>query len=276
MCGRGRRRKEIVMSDNTSRLPARPSLERLRKQAKELLRDFRAGDVSAAERLSAVIPRLADPAHSDGVTLADVQFVLALEYGFETWAKLARHVEFINPSDRLRQYERLAQDIVTVCQSDDSEALQRIADILGRTYPYPDRRTQLQQMLISLRGPESRIADITPADAQLIIAREFGFESWAKLVESVTQPPADPQSVPHGSHGMSSTPPFYKIDWRENRIELRPPLSDKDWDTIFAVMKERQITGLNAGGQMTDASMGRLPQLDQVTHLYLEGSMRLT
>jgi len=261
------------MSDSTSRLPARPSLEQLRKQAKELLRDFRAGGAAAVGRLSAAIPRLADQARSDDVTLADAQFVLAREYGFESWAGLAHYVESINPSDRLRQYERLAKDIVLVCHSDDAEALQRIADILGRTYPYPDRRTQLQQLLISLRGPASRIADITPEDAQLIVAREFGFESWAKLADSVARPPGDPRSAPLG---MSSTPPFYKIDWKENRIEPRPPLSDKDWDTIFSVMKEYKITGLNAGGQMTDAAMGRLPQLDHVTHLNLGGSMRLT
>jgi hypothetical protein len=263
----------MVMSNSTSRLPARPSLEQLRKQAKELLRDFRAGDTAAVGRLSAVIPRLTDSAQSDDVTLAVAQFVLAREYEFESWAKLAHHVESINPSDRLQQYERLVNDIVLVCHSDDAEALQRVADILGRTYPYPDRRTQLQQQLISLRSPASRIADITSDDAQLIVAREFGFESWAKLADSVARPPGDPRSAPLG---MSSTPPFYKIDWRENRIEPRPPLSDKDWDTIFSVMREYQITGLNAGGQMTDAAMGRLPRLDHVTHLNLGGSMRLT
>jgi hypothetical protein len=261
------------MSDSASRLPARPSLGQLRKQAKELLRDFRAGDAAAVGRLSAVIPRQADSTQSGRVTLADVQFVLAREYGFENWSKLANHVESINPSDRLRQYERLAKDIVLVCQSDDAEALQRIADLLGRTYPYPDRRAQLQQQLISLRGPASSIDDITQADAQLIVARAFGFESWADLAGGVTRPPGDPRSAPLG---MSSTPPFYKIDWKENRIELRPPLSDKDWDTIFGVMKEYRIIGLDAGGQMTDAAMERLPQLDHVTHLNLGGSMRLT
>jgi hypothetical protein len=273
MCGLGQRRKEIAMSNSTLLLPPRPSLEQLRKQAKELLRDYRAGATAAAERFNAIIPRLADPTPSGGVTLADSQFVLAREYGFENWAKLIHHVESVNPSDRLQRYERLVKDIVLVCRSDDAEALQRVAEILGRTYPYPDRRTQLQQQLISLRGPARRIADITPADAQLIVAREFGFESWEKLVDSVAQPPGDPRSAPLG---MSSTPPFYKIDWKENRIELRPPLSDKDWDTIFGVMKEYQIIGLNAGAQMTDAAIERIPQLDHVTQLYLGGSMRLT
>jgi len=168
------------VSNTTRRLPARPSLERLRKQAKELLKDYRAGDTEAVERFGAILSRLGDSAQSDGVTLADAQFVLAREYGFESWARLARHVEFVNPTDRLGQYERLAQDIVTVCRSqntedtedaEDAEALQRLAETLGRTHPYPDRRTRLQKILTSLRGPESRIADITMDDAQLIIAR---------------------------------------------------------------------------------------------------------
>src|SRR5262249_48767755 len=151
------------MSTPTSHLPARPSLEQLRKQAKELLGAYRAGDATAAERFRAHIPRLAEEVPPSDMILADAQSVGARENGFETWAKLMRQVESVNPSDRLQRYETLVKDIVLVCRSDDADALQRIADILGRTYPYPDRRAQLQQQLISLRGPASRIADITPA-----------------------------------------------------------------------------------------------------------------
>jgi ankyrin repeat protein len=80
------------MSDPASRLPARPSPEHLRKQAKDLLRLARAGDPAALDRLRGVIPRLGDPA------LADAQFVVAREYGFENWAALAQHVERVNPT----------------------------------------------------------------------------------------------------------------------------------------------------------------------------------
>lgn len=264
------------MTQSTRRLPARPSLERLRKQAKDLLKSHRAGDASALERIQAILPHLRQNDLGDAVTLADAQFVLSREYGFENWAHLARHVEFVNPPNRLRQYQRLAKDIVTVCQSEDAEALERIADTLGRSYPYPNRRAQLQKMLTSLRGPERRIEELTPADAQLIIAREFGYETWEKLVEGLRQPSPDPQSIARDSRGLSSTPPFYKINQSENSIEPRPPLSDRDWDTIFAVMRERGITGLNAGGQMTDAVLERLPKLDFVTSLNLGGSKRMT
>src|SRR5437660_1339857 len=108
MCGRGRYRKEIVMPDHTSHLPARPSLEQLRKQAKELLGDYRGGHAAAAARFRAISPRLAYPARTENVTLADAQFVLAREYGFESWATLVHHVEAIQSSSRLEQYEKLA------------------------------------------------------------------------------------------------------------------------------------------------------------------------
>jgi ankyrin repeat protein len=82
------------MTDPTPRLPARPSLEHLRKQAKDLLRDYRAGDAGAAGRVRAVIRRDA----TRGLALADAQFVVAREYGFQSWAALAQHVERVNPT----------------------------------------------------------------------------------------------------------------------------------------------------------------------------------
>jgi len=86
------------MSEPASRLPARPSLEQLRKQAKDLLRLHRAGDAGVAQRFRAVLPRLAASDPPGTAVLADAQFVLAREYGFRNWGDLARHVETVNPS----------------------------------------------------------------------------------------------------------------------------------------------------------------------------------
>jgi len=84
------------MTEPASRLPARPSLEQLRKQAKHLLREFRAGDASASSRVRAVLPRVIDSASA--LALADAQFVLAREYGFQSWAALVHHLERLAPS----------------------------------------------------------------------------------------------------------------------------------------------------------------------------------
>ena len=79
------------MSRLLSPLPARLSLEQLRKQAKELLVGHRRGDPTALARVRASHPREA----RDRVVLADTQLVLARELGFPSWAKLKRHVESV-------------------------------------------------------------------------------------------------------------------------------------------------------------------------------------
>jgi ankyrin repeat protein len=72
-------------------LPERPSLERLRKEAKELLRDARGGDASALARLAAT----GRTAPGSPVILARAQLALAREYGFGSWPKLVHHVETV-------------------------------------------------------------------------------------------------------------------------------------------------------------------------------------
>ncbi|MGQ0702709.1 MAG: ankyrin repeat domain-containing protein [Gemmatimonadales bacterium] len=69
-------------------LPDRPSLEQLRKQAKDLLRDARRGDPSALARISTV-KRIAPDAR---LLLAHAQLAIAREYGFPSWPKLAQQV----------------------------------------------------------------------------------------------------------------------------------------------------------------------------------------
>jgi ankyrin repeat protein len=77
-------RKEIVVSGTpVRRLPERPSLEQLRKQAKEHFEKLRAADPS--------------------VQLATAQHALAQEYGFDSWPKLVHHVESMRPEQRMVQ-----------------------------------------------------------------------------------------------------------------------------------------------------------------------------
>jgi Ankyrin repeats (many copies) len=70
-------------------LPARPSLEQYRKQAKELARACRDNDADALARI-----RMHHPKPPGGrVALADAQLVIAREHGFESWPKFAAHIE---------------------------------------------------------------------------------------------------------------------------------------------------------------------------------------
>nr|WP_307959773.1 hypothetical protein [Sinorhizobium medicae] len=70
----------------TRDLPANASLESIRKQAKALLKAFKAGDGATFQRVK---PYFADP-HAIG--LQEVQLVLAREFGFSGWTKLRAHL----------------------------------------------------------------------------------------------------------------------------------------------------------------------------------------
>ena len=72
----------------TSKLPARPSLESLRKQAKKLARGIAAGDAGAIARARAQLPQAELP-----LSQRDAQLVLAREYGFPGWQDLVKEVK---------------------------------------------------------------------------------------------------------------------------------------------------------------------------------------
>jgi len=71
-----------------SKLPDRPSLDSLRKQAKKLVRDTAAGDAGAIGRARAELPKAELP-----LSQRDAQLVLAREYGFPGWQDLIREVK---------------------------------------------------------------------------------------------------------------------------------------------------------------------------------------
>lgn len=163
------------MSDRSSRLPARPSLEQLQKQAKELLKHHHAGEKAALDRFRAVSPRFSEPKHPPP-SLADAQFVLARVYGFQDWAKLKEQIGIM----------RAARPLF-----------------------------------------------------------------------------------------LSSTAPFYTIDWRENSISVPGSQAEKDWDTVSSVIRKHNIAKLTAG-EISDAALERVSGLDQITHLHIAGCRGVT
>jgi hypothetical protein len=260
------------MSDSTSRLPARPSLEQLSKQAKDLLRQYRVSDKAAVDRFNAANPRF--DSHDVALpeaTLADAQFVIAREYGFETWAKLKHHVETIRPAGR-EKYEQLAKTLADAYSAGDAMAVRNINWNNGTSFVWEHKAVDMQRHLPNWFASDNRTPELALADAQDIVAHSYGFENWGKFTASFHLPPADPRSAPIF---MNPRPPFYKIDWIENCITVQGLQSDNDWDAILAVIEDHGITKLTASG-ITDAAMQRLADLDHITELDIGGSKTLT
>ena len=111
----------------SSHLPARPNLEQLRKQAKDLLKDYRAGHPPALLRFRESLPRLAHVSDARlkeiSLSLRDAQRVIAVEQGFDDWTQLKDHVDELTSSkmiemdiDRIQMHPVSGQKILVLKQ----------------------------------------------------------------------------------------------------------------------------------------------------------------
>ena len=160
-------------------LPSAPSLEYERKEAKALLKRIRAGDVVALRRVQHAHPvSLRDRQHHE-LQLADVQHVIAREYGFSSWPRL---VEYFEEMERHRRgprhnsddvgadhFEQAARGIVRRHQRGDSIVARELAHFVPRFYARPTA--------------EILATPITEDEARLVVARERRRASWEELVE---------------------------------------------------------------------------------------------
>ncbi len=78
-------------------LPLRPNLEQLKKQAKDLQKEYKSGDAKAYERIRLHLPRLAEKSNEEmrkeRFVLQDAQHVIARLYGFSSWEMLSSAVK---------------------------------------------------------------------------------------------------------------------------------------------------------------------------------------
>jgi ankyrin repeat protein len=141
---------------SSASLPSAPSLEQLRKQAKDLLRAHRAGDPQAVARVAAHEP-------GEPLKLTGAQHVVAREYGFPGWGRLKAYVE------------RLAAH-----GPDLEHAFHEDLDYYeGRAYGL---HASARDGTESAVGAFERYdAPVTEAGARMVVARRHGFATWAAL-----------------------------------------------------------------------------------------------
>ena len=240
-----------------------------RKQARRWLKALRANDVGARARFE----RAYTGAPREPV-LRDVQHALAREYGHENWKALLAAVAAVSapapgaperPLLSSGQYESLAQDYVRAFDARDEGALERLNTYYGRSFTFDDLWAEIWRRLYSFRQRAFRSEnkqDLHLDEARSLLAQDAGFSSWAALLDAIRT-------------GAPAVPPFV-VDAAENRMAPRRQLSDREWDQLIAVMRERRVTALDAGGLMTDDVLARIATLDHVTSLSLGGSRQLT
>jgi hypothetical protein len=164
----------------------------------------------------------------------------------------------------LEPFERLARDLAVAYSSGDAATIRKLNALHGTSFVWERTRAEMQRHLATWFASETRTDDLALADARLLVARRLGFESWASLVKSRTEP-----------HGLPVVPPSCRIDRKRNTIETHGPMSDRDWDSVWDVVQDMGITGI-ATSAMTDRAMERLSRLDFVTRVDVGGAQQLT
>jgi hypothetical protein len=171
-------------------LPKRPSLENLRKQAKDLARAYRAGTPDAVARVAAVRGATTKSPTDQRLTLADAQHVIAREYGLKSWPRLVRHLALGPRARWLHELDILFQELPDARDRKLTllELLEREVDALQAAH---HARAASAAALIRFarfgsERPNERDSEIFSAElgrdqAREDIARWHWFESWADV-----------------------------------------------------------------------------------------------
>jgi hypothetical protein len=161
-------------------LPARPSLDSLRKQAKKLARDSAADHADAITRVQVQLPRAGLP-----LSNRDAQLVIAREYGFAGWADLTAEVE-----KRLgRALEWAASQAKVAIHNHDHDRLRTLLSEYPSLVSWRDQRGEslnsaITPYALDCRDPERERLYTRPIAAEMLIDAGMTVErsTWEYLI----------------------------------------------------------------------------------------------
>ncbi len=156
-------------------LPAHPSLEQYKKQAKELLKAYRSADVESIRRVKRSHPRfekLAEPGFDiSKFALADAQLVIAREHGFESWPKFAKQIEVINSEAAAR-----ANPVATFIEAAIWHGTLDAADAILTAHP---EIAQSSIHVAAILGDDAAVRRFISADLRNVTTKEAPYDGDA-------------------------------------------------------------------------------------------------
>jgi ankyrin repeat protein len=165
-------------------LPARLDLEWYRKSAKALVRAYGAGDPDAVARAGETMGERA----RERFRLSDAQWVIAQEHGHRSWGEFTRWLETRKPEppvgriglEPVSAYDHQASRLAASAAAGEDGAVRRVREHVPR--------------LAGFAG-----GALDPADARLVVAREYGFPTWRDLVFHVEKAIAEHEGRHEGA-----------------------------------------------------------------------------
>jgi ankyrin repeat protein len=172
----------------TRTLPAQPDLDQLKRQAKELLDAFRAGDGGAVAEVS-LFYRDADAAT---FALHDAQLALARSYGYDSWPKLKAYVDGVtverlveavraNDPGQVRALLQVRPELVRMVEAWNYEFTALHYAVIGRL-------PEMVRLLMEFGAdPHAGISPHNDATSALTIATERGYDEIAAILREEEQ-----------------------------------------------------------------------------------------
>jgi ankyrin repeat protein len=230
----------------TRRMREQPDLEQLKRQAKQLLAAFKAGDSAAVETVNAHY----DSAQAAKLALHDAQLVVARSYGFDSWPKLKAYMDGVTirrfvEAVRAGHFERVEMMLkarpeladMTISYGDEHRAIH---------YAVMHRRPEIARLLMQY-GANAR-AGIHPhrdATSAWTLARERGYGEIAAIIEEEEERRAKPVA----DRGAAAAP-------EPGDEASRTAAANGDFEWLRARLAEGKLTNhvrWNGGGLLTVA-----------------------
>lgn len=167
----------------TRRLPERPDLDQLKRQAKELLDAYLAGDENAVVE----VERFHHAPGPDTFALHDAQLVLARNYGYGSWPKLKAYVDGVtvgrlmqavhaNDIEQVRAILRIRPELVNF-EAPGTHGQSALHSAVMNRMP------EMVRVLMQLgANPHATIDPRRDATTPLIIATERGYDDIAAIL----------------------------------------------------------------------------------------------
>jgi len=212
-----------------------------RRDAKALLRAVRAGDAEARARAE----RALGPRARERFVLADALHVVALEHGLNSWPAFKRELQR-RPASGVRAVGRIS---ALPSAAYAGWAARLLADG-HRGDPGAVARLRARVPRLADAADEAVVASATRADAEVCLAREYGFRSWAELAEA-----ADRAHLGHYSRLPAASP------WKRAETAIRAG----DAGALRALIEqhpglEHEDPGMTLLGAAAQPEAGRVPR----------------
>jgi hypothetical protein len=163
-------------------LPANPNLDKQRKLAKALARDYWRGTAGAIDRVRALHPK---PPVPNDFLLSDAQLVIARGYGFTNWAELKRKINSLTRSP--------VELFKAAVEAGDAEDLRRLLEV------HSELASKINEPMFSFDSPAVHVARTNMALLDLLLAHGGDLNArtgWEKggfgVLEQVSPEEASP------------------------------------------------------------------------------------